>query len=963
MLTGLVQAQEVTKLDSTILYNFTSATDSVPVEKSHYDAYNNAGMPTHLSRFAWNNAMWLFAGERICTYDDNGNRIAMEELNTNHIGDKKVEYTWNTDKTLAREIYYKNINEGIPSDVEWEKSLMKEYNYNTNGNPSSVDISVYTSYWQGVRKIVYDYSGGDQPVSRSLYNWIPKVMVKSYKGLYTQNPSGSTNYANIAWKIEPGTTLDQLEDYLINDSTEILNVYVNDGSQDIRYNLHGVAGKTLKAVLNGDNDEQITIDPAQLRDDYKEWFYMYKGNDLTLINCNLKESMLFDLRQVVIMHDDLYSTTQKDQYKNTAYLVKGAASPDDLDKVVLPDNIDWVNVYLKEDPDDPEAPYGRVDIPGGGGKTLNEVLTENGISISQLKMDYKEWFYDKEGQRKLVRTNVKAVQDITSYTDNIVIREMLISTGETDGYISNTYNILPDATADDLAAVTLPDTVTWINVYINDGSSDQRISLYDVEGKTLKAALLDGDNRDNVVIDLNQLRHDYGEWFYTSKGKIVLARLNVKAMLNLGNTAPVEVTEDLLSTGGDEYLNTAYLLRPHATLEDLKGYTLDNVDFLSVYINNGDENQRINLHGVNGKTLDQVLTGDNDEKETIDLSQLRGDYWEWFNDSEDQPVLVNLNVKAVKILHEAPTVDETDGLISETEGNIFLNVAFRVKTSAEEADLAQYKVPDDMDSVLVFARPVLQDTAYLLTGVAGKDLQAILNGDNNESVTVDLKDLKEHYAEWFVNEDGDARRIKLNIKAFRQINTGLDELKSKTEYNYSVNKRTATTILYDEEGQPTGNQTRVISLYDETSGKTVSEETLTSADGNTWTPVKMVEWTYDKDDRLMLMEVMEYDSEASAYATTSKTYYYYPESPSGVSRVVSLETHMYPNPVADVLYLTVTGKESFHYSIYNMQGSLVTDGMATQNHTGINVSGLPAGVYLLKVESGKDHFSGRFIKQ
>ena len=962
MTTGLITAQETVKLDSTVLFTFASSSDSSRMSKEHYDAYTDNGQVSHVSEYSWNNGTWTFYGERSCTYDDNGFLQTREVVHADHVYDRKTEYLRDEEGKPLSMIVYNNKNKELPMDPEWEKIMKTEYVYNADGNVSEEEYFVHTGYWQGVNKVIYDYGTDGKVMSASSFHWFPKTMVKKYEGLYTQNPSGSTNYAAIAWKVEPGTTQEQLGTYRINDSTEILNVYTNDGTQDVRYNLHGVGGKTLAAVLAGDNNENQVIDITQLRDDYSEWFRTLEDNDLTLISCNIKELRSFRVFEVIETHEELYSQTGMNEYENTAYLVKAAATPDDLDKITLPDDITWVNVYLAEDPNDPDAPYGRVDIPGGGGKTLKELFDENGITVNQLFWDYKEWFRTKDGDLKLVRTNVKAIRDLTPLTDNVVIHELLLSVGEQDGYLTNAYDIHADATEDDLAAVTLPDTVTWINVYINNGTENQRISLYDVEGKTLKAVLIDGDNRDKVTVDLAQLRHDYREWFYSKDGKPVLISFNVKAMLNLGNIAPVEVTSGLRNEGGDEYLSTAYMIRPHATLDDLKGYTLDNVDFLSVYVFDGTDNVRVNLHGINGKTLDAALTGNNDEKDTVDLDDLRMNYWEWFDNAEGKPVLVNLNVKAVKILHEAPTVEVNEDMWSETGGDIFGNTTYLVKSSADMDDLANYTVADDMETLTVYARRVLRDTTYVLTGVAGKDLKAILSGDNDQGTVIDIDDLKEHYAEWFFDTNGDARRINLNIKASRLLNGGLDNLVKKTTYSRSANKTVSTTVRYDDNGQPAGDQVRVTTVTDAASGKILQEETETSTDGTTWTPVKKQVWDYDKES-LLAKEYYEYSSADGNYVLKSKTFYYYYQAPSAVRQEMVLETVVYPNPAGEVLYVTVSGKNNFEYRIYSLSGAMVMSGLSQDTRATLDVSALPSGVYLLKVTSDNSVFTGKIIKQ
>jgi len=94
MFTGLAQSQDAAKLDSTVLYNFVSVTDSARSLKEHYDVYTDDGQPVHVSQFRWKDGMWVYSGERSCTYDDAGTLLSREVITADHLGDRKVEYTY-----------------------------------------------------------------------------------------------------------------------------------------------------------------------------------------------------------------------------------------------------------------------------------------------------------------------------------------------------------------------------------------------------------------------------------------------------------------------------------------------------------------------------------------------------------------------------------------------------------------------------------------------------------------------------------------------------------------------------------------------------------------------------------------------------------------------------------------------------------------------------------------------------
>ena len=142
MFTGLAQSQDAAKLDSTVLYNFVSVTDSARSLKEHYDVYTDDGQPVHVSQFRWKDGMWVYSGERSCTYDDAGTLLSREVITADHLGDRKVEYTYDGNGNVTREVLYLNRNEGIPYQPEWVESTMKENVYDASGMLQETDLYV-----------------------------------------------------------------------------------------------------------------------------------------------------------------------------------------------------------------------------------------------------------------------------------------------------------------------------------------------------------------------------------------------------------------------------------------------------------------------------------------------------------------------------------------------------------------------------------------------------------------------------------------------------------------------------------------------------------------------------------------------------------------------------------------------------------------------------------------------------
>ncbi|OFX59629.1 MAG: hypothetical protein A2066_14080 [Bacteroidetes bacterium GWB2_41_8] len=72
---------------------------------------------------------------------------------------------------------------------------------------------------------------------------------------------------------------------------------------------------------------------------------------------------------------------------------------------------------------------------------------------------------------------------------------------------------------------------------------------------------------------------------------------------------------------------------------------------------------------------------------------------------------------------------------------------------------------------------------------------------------------------------------------------------------------------------------------------------------------------------------------------------------------------LFPNPVENILNLKVE-EVSFKdtYSIFNLQGALISRNTINSNLTQIDVSNLPSGIYIVNVENGTQSYKSKFIK-
>ena len=957
-------------LDSTVTVKFSGTTPEKFL-KDHYDDYDTDDNPLHVSKYFWEADGWSDLGEINYGYDVNGNLILYENYKTVEVPegtlppDVKEQNSFNAGNDIVEKTEYKNRFEGTAMDVSWVKNMKYDYSY-SNDLLDTVYVSTYLRYWQGVKKAGYDYDDYDHLISESVYNWYPEVKVRTYEGLYSENPDASTIYAWTAYRVSQSATMDDLADIVVDSRATVLNVYINNGTDDERYNLHGVGGKTLEDIFNGDNDEKETVDISQLRQDYSEWFKTIENDNLTLIKCNVKAGRAFDVDEVVEINNELYSRSADGPvYENTTYLVKGAATMDDLAQVYLPDDIDWVNVYV-QDPDDPNAPVENLHLYGYEGQTLKYLLETENIDLDSLTHKYVEWFEDKDGNKKLVKLNIKGIKQLHG-VGTVEVYEKLYNSGQTNDYENTAYDVHDNAVMDDLSAYVIAGDVDWLSVYTNDGTKDIRYNLHGVAGKTLKEAL-EGSNDEGKSIPLDSLRHDYSEWFTDgSTGRHVLISLNIKAVNDLGPTPMVKETGNLYNYGSSEYKSTAYLVNNAATPDDLKAYTLsDDVVVLNVYVKtNLGLNERYDLHGVAGKTLDVALTADgNDEKIDIDYTTLRDNYREWFKDQSGKLVFVNLNIKAVEIIAPQPVVI-TDSLFTQSDSKIFSNVAYFVKSYATEDDLAKYVIAKDVEYLDVYYTDANGDKASTsLHGVAGKTLKDALSASgNDEGIDIDISTLRDNYVEWFIDMDKKTKLVKLNLKSVKQKNKGIDNLIQKTEYTYSGDlKATKIVTRYDDDGKPTGIREETDYAYYD-SGYLKEEKTYISIDGGPWTGKDKYEYAYNDKGKLKTIAYYEYTG-SDYELVTEETYYYSDDTPTFIRKdAAAVSTRVYPNPATDVLNISVKDLNAFEYKVYDMSGTQVLNGYSTNATAIINVSDLDRGIYMVKITSEGKSFTGKFVKK
>lgn len=85
-----------------------------------------------------------------------------------------------------------------------------------------------------------------------------------------------------------------------------------------------------------------------------------------------------------------------------------------------------------------------------------------------------------------------------------------------------------------------------------------------------------------------------------------------------------------------------------------------------------------------------------------------------------------------------------------------------------------------------------------------------------------------------------------------------------------------------------------------------------------------------------------------------------------VSKVIGIKISAYPNPFSDVITISSDNESkivSRSLKLYNITGKLVASQIMQSKNTTLNVSNLPSGIYILKIEGEEGNFVYKLIKQ
>jgi len=937
------------KIDSILNYTYASASDSTLNTKKHFDTYDDSDNLIHKTTYKWNGSSYDMDFEESWEYTDDV-KTAYQKVYADHVDDFRVEYKYDTEGNLIEEVVYSNKNEGSELDPEWERALKKEYSYKS-GEKDTVVVSAFVKYWQPARKIKYEYSAGPTTTER-VYKWLPEVKVKEFEGVYGQNADATRNYIYRAYKVEQTVkSIDELANIYVPEATTVVNIFKADGTRYDITSSSSPGGKSLKELLGIAGITSIN----QLRDNYREWFKTVKDDKVTLINVNIKAGRNFDVQEVIKTTTDLYSYNEDLEYLNTAYWVKGAADTVSLKEVSIPSDIDWVNIYVKENDPNTITKYRRIDIAGAdaAGKTLKEIFGDS-ITVDDLFQDYEEWFYDKNNNRKVVRLNVKAMKMSPQGSTAIDVYKKLYSRSDDAQYILNAYKVNSGAKNEDLAGIKISKDAYKVTIYKNNNKRT------DIWNNIQEKSLLDIFGDSISVDDLDQNRV---EWFYNSDGQVVLLNINVKEEYRLPDPEKVEVKEPLYSIGTNEdeliYENTAILVHDDADINtDLKNYYIPaDADYVVVY--------RKKLAGGNitfpGPGVKTSLA-DFMSSNSIDVEDLRQNYWEWFVNTNKRRTLVKLNIKPYEEIQPVHVMT-VDSLYTGSQGKVYSCVAYKVASSAEESDL-DFKLPDDLKLLDYYLADGTASSLHPKDGATDITLGAIMKADGNkEGITITIDQLRDNYYEWFINDEGKTKMYNINFKAVTVANDGKETLTKQTDVTFGSNGKEAVKIV-NEDKDNSSKESWTKYEYTYKNDDLATEEKSVGEDGSTYTKESKKVYYIDAKDKLRVVSYYIYTG-TTPELEARDFYFYEDDTPTAIKDKpqVKLDTRYYPNPVGSVFNVHVQDVNSFTYRIFSLDGSVATMGEAYSGTTTIDVSSLKQGIYILNIVSGDKSYTTKIVKK
>ncbi|MCZ2394402.1 MAG: T9SS type A sorting domain-containing protein [Chitinophagales bacterium] len=131
---------------------------------------------------------------------------------------------------------------------------------------------------------------------------------------------------------------------------------------------------------------------------------------------------------------------------------------------------------------------------------------------------------------------------------------------------------------------------------------------------------------------------------------------------------------------------------------------------------------------------------------------------------------------------------------------------------------------------------------------------------------------------------------------------------------------------------------------------------------DTWAPTGFVEYIYN-GSRLMLAVSKTWDDMYEEWTDFDETKYYYSCTPTAVNDVNKQQLSIYPNPSSGHFSLNTDLYQNGIVEIYSITGQrIISLIVPSLEQVQLDISSQPNGLYIVKVQSGKDIWIERVVK-
>ena len=159
------------------------------------------------------------------------------------------------------------------------------------------------------------------------------------------------------------------------------------------------------------------------------------------------------------------------------------------------------------------------------------------------------------------------------------------------------------------------------------------------------------------------------------------------------------------------------------------------------------------------------------------------------------------------------------------------------------------------------------------------------------------------------------------------------------------------------------NERLLVNVYNE-SGQLISAKHATwNAAVNDWDLVSREDFTYYENGNVHQGIFQAHSTNAEAWENESRTTYLYMPDMLGTEENLLSDFKVYPNPAADFVTVSFDQLTEAAVSLTDLHGkALYSEAVSGQLCT-VSVSGLPAGIYLLKIANGGQEAVTRIVRE